>query len=143
MLGVDSDTNKLFYNMQINPGRLQWSVDKSVEGVGLRGVAHGGTGRMRNARRGKMVHLHVPGLSKKGAVQDTGIRTELGVSKKGAVQDTGVRTELGVSKKGAVQDTGVRTELSVSKKGIQDISSRTSVSVRSWLGCWMMRMSLM
>ena len=141
MLGVDSDTNKLFYNMQINLGRLQWSVDKSVEGVGLRGVAHGGAGRMRNARREKMVHLHVPGLSKKGAVQDTGIRTELGVSKKGAFQDAGIRTELGVNKKGAVQDAGIRTELGVSKKGavrdagvsrkgaVQDAGIRTELSV--------------
>jgi hypothetical protein len=79
MLGVDRGTHKLQYTMHINLGKLQQSIDQSVDknpdGVGPRGVAHGVTGKVKNVRREK-VNLHVPSSSKKGHVQDTGSRAE-------------------------------------------------------------------
>lgn len=71
MWGVDSDTNKLHYSMSINMGKLQQSIEQSVdrsgEGAWLRGVSRS---RTRNARTDKTVHLHVPSVSKKDGIKD-------------------------------------------------------------------------
>lgn len=119
VLEVDSDTNRLHCSIYINMGRLQQSIEQSVEGAGLRGVAHGKT---RNARREKTVHLHVPSVSKKDAVKDAGSRTEprQDVVKSSDDQDTQVPVSCGMEEDGDVEGAkgGATDESTMSLSGL-------------------------